>query len=82
MANAEGNGLTSGAADNACPGCGVVVPCGIAAGGTTCWCMAPVGDEGNAASAGTTVRLPLPEVGARCYCPACLEKLKAGQRPG
>lgn len=65
----ETGGTSSAVPDNSCPGCGVPVPCGIAAGGTTCWCMSQPGGSKS---------LPVPSSG-RCYCQECLEKLAAAR---
>ena len=53
-------------AANVCPRCGAAFVCGMANGGTQCWCasLPPLG--------------PL-VAGADCYCPACLAHLLAAQ---
>jgi hypothetical protein len=45
-----------------CPGCGEGLDCGRAAGRDRCWC------------ADLPRIMPVPEIGAGCYCPKCLER--------
>ena len=54
---------TSKVSGNVCPGCGVLGPCGVAAGESQCWCMA------------LPVLPPERRTGSGCYCPTCLAAL-------
>ncbi|MDR2241111.1 MAG: cysteine-rich CWC family protein [Zoogloeaceae bacterium] len=52
-----------------CAGCGGMFTCGAAAGLPRCWCQTL-----------PPLQAPPPDGGKTCYCPACLNKLLAGER--
>jgi hypothetical protein len=56
-------------ANSSCPRCGIRFRCGMVGGDDACWC----------ADLPPLTALPVPSAGsgASCFCPACLEAVRA-----
>ncbi len=59
----------TGLANSVCPRCGAEFRCGMTGGDEKCWCasLPPV----------APLPVPAPGTSASCYCPACLQAIKA-----